>query len=163
MRLSVLALSVAALAACGVPPSSPDRIDQPLTFARLRSEQSSLTYTSGLQLPTQFVIRDDSGWQQAWTEIWRGQTPVPALPAIDFDRDMVIVVALGEKPTGGYSIFIDSVTETTTGLTVQLRTVSPGATCAVTLAVSQPVDVARVSQRAGPITYSQRAETQDCR
>ena len=162
MRRTVLAMLVVGAAACSDMPASPDQRDRPLTFVRLRSEPYSFTYNSGLHTAARMVIRDAAAWQQAWAELWRDHTPVPALPAIDFERDMVIVAALGDKATGGYSIFVDSVTDTANGLAVQVRTVSPGTNCAVTLAVTQPVDIARVSLRGGSVSYVERAETQDC-
>jgi PrcB C-terminal len=108
------------------------------------------------------VVRDAATWQLTWDEIWRDQSPVPPLPSVDFQREMVIVAALGEKPTGGYSILLEGVLESGSGLTVQVRSISPGARCATTLALTQPVDVARVTRREGRVLYAERTETQDC-
>jgi PrcB C-terminal len=159
---SFFVLSCFLAAACTASPSAPDSRNDPLSFVRLRPEPLSLTYYSGVRRPLRAVVRDSASWQQTWAEIWQGHSPVPALPSVDFQREMVIVVALGEKPTGGYSILLDGVLDSASGLTVQVRIVAPGARCGTTLALTQPVDVARVTRRDGQVNYAERAETQDC-
>ena len=75
----------------------------------------------------------------------------------------VILVALGERPTGGYSIFIDRVTELQDGsIEVLVRSVAPGPTCGVTAALTQPVDIARVPRRDGSVSFRELAETHNC-
>ncbi len=161
MRVFLIVIAFAA-AACTDSPAAPDSRNEPLTFVRVRSEPFSLTYNSGLRTPLRAVVRDSATWQQTWAEIWQGHNPVPALPPVDFQREMVIVAALGEKPTGGYSILLDGVLDSASGLTVLVRTVARSARCDTTLTLTQPVDVARVTRRDGPVSYVERAETQDC-
>ena len=164
-RVRSLMLFVVALAwsACGASPSAPVRAEESLPLTRLRAEPYSFTYSSGLREPQRLVVRDQVAWQQVWTSIWEGHLPQPALPAIDFAREMVIVVALGERRTGGFSIFIDSASDGSTGVTLRIRSVSPGSGCGTTQALTQPVDVARLPRRDGPIAFEERQETQDCR
>jgi PrcB C-terminal len=161
LRSSLFVLSSVA-AACTASPSAPDGRDEPLSFVRLRPEPLSLTYNSSFRTQMRAVVRDAATWQLTWDEIWRGQSPMPPLPTVDFQREMIIVAALGEKPTGGYSIFLDGVLDSASGLTVQVRIVTPGARCGTTLALTQPVDVARVTRHDGQVNYAERAETQDC-
>lgn len=149
-------------AACGAAPSAPDD-QEPLPVVRLRREPVSFAYASGFDEPRQFVVRDAAAWQQTWAELWRNNVPAPPLPAVDFASEMIVVAALGTRPTGGYSIFVDSASEGPEGVAVRVRAVSPGSGCAVTLAVTQPVDVARVPRRDGAVVFSQRNEVQDCR
>lgn len=148
------------LAACSSP-SGPDA-SQPLTVTRLRSGTLSFSYNSGLTESQRLVVRDQATWQQVWNDIYKFTFPAPALPAIDFTRDMVIVAALGQKPTGGYSIFIDGATETANRVTINIRAVSPGPGCAVTLALTNPVDIARITRRDATVAFAETATTQNC-
>lgn len=158
MKVLVFALF---LAACSSP-NAPDAAQPPLTVTRLRPEAFSFSYNSGLTEPQRLVVRDQATWQQTWDSIYRFSFPVPTLPAVDFAREMVIVAALGQKPTGGYSIFIDGATETANGVTINVRSVSPGGNCGVTAALTQPLDIARVTRREGAVSFSETATTQNC-
>lgn len=158
MKVLVFALL---LAACSSP-NAPDAAQQPLTVTRLRQGAVSFSYNSGVTDSQRLVIRDQATWQQTWDAIHRFMFPAPALPQVDFAREMVIVAALGQKPTGGYSIFIDGATETANGVTVNVRAVSPGNGCAVTLALTQPVDIARVTRREGNVAFAETNATLNC-
>ena len=154
--------TILALTACGSP-SSPAASDEPLPVVRLRQEPFSLTYASGLTQPQRLLIRDQAAWQQAWAAIWRGHSSQPAVPEVDFSREMIVLAALGERPTGGYGIFIDAASARSGGIAVRIRSVSPGNACGVTQALTQPVDVARLPRRTGEAVYTEVQETQDCR
>ena len=149
-------------AACGAAPSAPDA-QEPLNIIRLRREPVSFAYVSGFDQPRQFVVRDANAWQQTWADIWRNHVPPPPLPSIDFESEMVVVAALGTRPSGGFSVFIDSASAGPEGVVVRVRALSPGSNCAVTLAVTQPVDVARAPRRDGAVEFTERHEIQDCR
>lgn len=156
-----LLLLAIGLPACTESPSSPDGVE-PLTLVRLRSEPYSFAFNSGLTEPQRLVIRDAAAWEQVWNAIYRHHSSPPARPAIDFQREMVIVAALGERPTGGFSILVETATETTAGVTIGIRSVSPGSRCAVTLAITQPVDIARVTRRNGIVTFAETTQVIDC-
>jgi hypothetical protein len=158
-RVKVLVFTVL-LASCNSPtePSG----NEPLTLTRLRADASPYSYNSALVQSQRLVIRDQAAWQQAWTTMWVITNRPPALPTIDFSREMVIVAALGERPTGGYGIFLDGATESATGVTINVRTVSPGNGCAVTLALTRPVDIARVTRRDGNVSFAELSSVQHC-
>jgi PrcB C-terminal len=147
--------------ACSSAPSAPGG-NQPLPVVRLQPESFSFTYSSDLRESQRLVVRDQGAWQEVWTSIWRTHTPVPPLPAIDFSQDMIVVAALGERVTGGFSIFVDSATEGPAGVTVAIRSVSPATGCGVTLALTQPVDIARLPRRNGAISFDERGAVLAC-
>jgi hypothetical protein len=165
MRTGVIAraafLMLAILAAgCDETPTSPGA---PLNLVRLAGADGALTYTSGLATPQRLVVRDQGAWQQTWASIWRNVSPQPPLPAIDFTREMVIVAALGQRPTGGFSIIISEARADGAATLVTVRSIAPGAGCGVTLAITTPVDVARVTRRDGQVGFSEVSEVNECR
>jgi hypothetical protein len=113
--------------------------------------------------PQRLVVRDANAWRDTWTAIWRDVSPPPPLPVVDFSRDMVVVAALGQRPTGGFSIVIADARVENGGLRVTVRTVSPGPGCGTTLAITQPVDAARLPRFDGRVTYDDVSIVQDCR
>ena len=146
---------------CNERSGSPTAPSEPLTVTRLGRSDSSLTYSSNLLTAQRTIVRDEAAWRTTWSSIWR-TTPVPDLPPVDFTREMVVVAALGQRPTGGFSIYIDSATAQESGVQIRIRTVSPGPRCGTTQAITEPVDVARVTRRDGSVTFEEVAETTNC-
>jgi hypothetical protein len=135
----------------------------PIPVVRLRSEPYSFTYKSGFVNPARLVVRDAAHWQTVWAQIQQGGSPVPSLPDIDFSREMLVVAALGGRPTGGYSILIEGASEPSHNLTaVAIRSISPGRRCFTTQAVTEPVDIARLPRREGVVRFVERSEITRC-
>ena len=94
--------------------------------------------------------------------MWQGFSPTPELPAVDFDHEMLVVAALGARPSGGFGILIESATTTSDGLEVRVRTIAPGRRCAVTAAITQPVDVARLPLITGAVGFVDDPVVHEC-
>lgn len=131
-------------------------------LVRLRSEPYSFAFVSGFDQPARLVIRDPLTWQAAWNRIYLRGSPVPPLPEIDFSQEMIVVVALGSHSTGGYGILLTGASESADGIEVDVNSRSPGPTCVVTAAFTQPVDVARLPLRQGAVHFAERSEVSTC-
>ena len=114
---------------------------------------------TGISESRRLVIRDANAWAGFWAELGVGERP-----AVDFTKDLVLVVAAGQRSTGGYGIEIERVTQTGGALTVEVQETSPGPNCVTTSALTQPVDVVLVPG-AGVHSWSftERKEVQGCR
>jgi hypothetical protein len=108
------------------------------------------------------VVRDPAAWAEMWAAIWKRHSPLPELPQVDFAREMLVVVALGERLTGGYGILVDSAVATPDRLEIWIRAISPGPSCGVTLALTQPVDIARLPRSDGVVRFHDRTEERAC-
>jgi hypothetical protein len=129
---------------------------------RLRQEPYSFSFNSGYTTSQRLVIRDAAAWSSAWSTIWQGTTPKPALPAIDFSKEMIVVTAFGQRSSGGYGILIDSAGTTGSELLVRVRSSSPGPRCFTTAALTQPVDVARIPASTLPVRFVEYEVVNDC-
>ncbi|MDQ3997842.1 MAG: protease complex subunit PrcB family protein [Gemmatimonadota bacterium] len=118
---------------------------------------------SGYRERQRLVIRTAAAWSEAWTRITGPSDPLRPPPAIDFDHEMVVLVSMGERATGGYSIAIEGVYDASGRIFAEVREKSPGAGCFVTEAVTRPVDAVRVPRRDSAVIFVERAETVDCR
>lgn len=147
--IATIAVFFLACAASISDPPSGTRV--PLT--RLSTTPYPFSFYSGIGQPERLVIRDNATWQSVWTSIWSGTTPVPAAPNVDFAKEMVIVAALGSRPTGGYGILVDSAMMTSSRLTVWIGTSSPGPRCVTTQAFTSPVDIARIQRIDAPVGF----------
>ena len=161
MRFHGVLLSAAAVA-CGGVSMAPDPPPGAVPVVRLRAEAPAFTFQSGFTARERLVVRDAAAWKEVWGHVSARLTPAPVLPQVDFAREMLIVAALGERPTGGYGIVVDSAEARSGLLLVTVRTIAPGKGCILTQALTQPVDIARVPRHEGPVDFEDRAEIRDC-
>ena len=168
----IVAIAVAAFVAASVTPrpgaaqsKSADRAESapvPVPIDRLRDGDHAYSTYSGIADPTSVVVRDSVAWRQLGAELTRPFVPPPPLPPIDFAREMVVVAALGSRPTAGYDIVIEGAARDSTGLEVAVRRTSPGAGCPVLAVVTQPVDLARVPTLAVDTRFRERTVVTPC-
>jgi hypothetical protein len=108
------------------------------------------------------VLRDAAAWEAAWRELQAGLAAGPA-PAVDFARDMVVVVAAGERPSGGHNLRVEGTSTAADGaLVVHVTTTEPGEGCMSAAVITSPVDVVRVPRTAGPVRAATRTVRQPC-
>ena len=137
----------------GAPPAG-----STLPVTRLRAEPYSFSYSGGITDSVRLTVRDAGEWQQVWSAVGHG-TP---LPQVDFGQEMVIVAALGQRYSGGFSIYVDSAYQRDGHVEVVVRKVSPGAKCATTAALTEPVDIARLPASTQPVRFRERSLVHDC-
>lgn len=114
---------------------------------------------TGIAESRRLVIRDNQAWSAFWTELGVGDRP-----EVDFNRNVVVAVAMGQRSSGGYDIAVQGVSGVAGELTVDVVETSPAPTCATTMALTQPVDVVVVVGGAGSRSWNfrERKETRGC-
>jgi len=90
------------------------------------------------------VIKTQAAWMELWTQHGSTMQPLPELPAVDFDRKMVLRVFTGQKHTGGYGVEIKRVELQGSTLTVSYETSSPPPGNMATFALTQPFHMVKV-------------------
>jgi hypothetical protein len=110
---------------------------------------------SGVSERRREVIRDEASWARLWAEIHAGLTPAPPVPAVDFARQMLIAVALGTRPSGGFGVKVRSVASRGERLEVAVAESCPAAGAMVTLSLTQPVEVVRVPRLTQTPTFQE--------
>lgn len=133
------------LLSCATPPPPPDpELEKHPPFTVI--DQGT---QSGLTLAKHLVITSAEDWQ----ELWHVHSNKP-VPKIDFTKEMVIAVFLGEYPTGGYQVEVHSLEKTTTALQVVLTIHSPAADAARSMALSQPFVMIKTARISLPVQFS---------
>lgn len=143
---------VVLLTACGAAP-------QGLTVMHLTSLDAAYQVFAS---ETMLVVRDQQSWQSLWSQMTANQFPAPQLPAVDFTKDMVLVAAAGTRPSGGYSISITDVAESSGSVMVNVTITSPGSNCVVTAVVTSPVYIATVARQDGTVGFVVTRKTHNC-
>ncbi len=171
VRLRRVALAALLAAGCGsrpgaeaVPPASATA-DSPAPRAATVVDSTATLFhasQSGYDEPGTLVIRDRAAWEAAWARLHRGGGAPPA-PAVDFGRDMVLVAALGARPTGGWDVAIDRVTpDASGGATVTYTAREPGEGCMSTQALTSPAVAVRAPRVAGAVRFDRRGVRTPC-
>ncbi len=181
MRRLVLVVTTAAIACHSAPAPSarqgPDAVgNAPPVPQREAVERAGLSkpepYTSldhvykvaGSRLPTamRLVIMDTTDYNQVWTRIV-GRDDRTARPKVDFSREMLLIVGMGEHPCLGYSINIDTVyRDQEKRIYALVRERRRGERCGCLAEVISPVDIVRVPRTERPVSFLERAETNTC-
>lgn len=115
----------------------------------------------GLEAPATLVVRDRDMWQSIWIQIHRGGF-APPLPEVNFSTDMIVVVALGAKPTSGYAVTVTAASETGRVVTVETDSVSPGPNCVTLQVITYPTDVVRMPRRDGEVGFRITPKVTSC-
>lgn len=161
VRLAIVGL---ATIGCSSPQGTTSPVGPSVPIVRLRAEPYSFAFYSGMDQPARLVIRDAATWHAVWNKIYDRQSPIPSVPAIDFSQEMLVLAALGTRSSGGFGILLDGASENGNGsINVAVRSISPGPRCVVTAALTQPVDIARLSRRDGSVRFLERSEVFDCK
>jgi hypothetical protein len=135
-------------------PTSPGQA-APVSIMRFGPSGRALTSFSGYSEPQRFVVRDSATWAMVWETIYQSVSPRPDMPPVDFTRNMVLVVALGTRPTTGWDILLDSAVLGSDGLVVYER-LSSAASNTVLPVVTRPVDVGVIPRSTGPVQFVDR-------
>ena len=165
MRTSVLtAVWFSAMVAAGCSnATAPDTTATVVPLVRLGSQPFAFENNSDFPNAEREVIRDVAAWSRAWASIYKNKGTKPPLPDIDFTKEMIVLVALGARPTGGYDILLTGATRDSDAITVTLESTSPGSGCGVTLSMTHPVDVARIPRSTTYVQFSEKAIVRNCR
>lgn len=118
-------------------------------------------HTSGFDEAAQRVIRDQAAFQAAWKTVLGG-IPGDPPPAVDFTKEMVILVALGGRSTGGHAVRIDAVTPSGDGAVVRYTVTRPGQGCMTTQSLTSPVEMVRAPRVNGAVRFDGRDVVQPC-
>ena len=146
-----------------LPPSDPGPPPRPYEATGVEGDLEVRRLGGWSQSPYQqaerTVIRDQAALDRLWASLGASEP----MPKVDFANDVVIVAALGQRPTGGYGISVRRAEVDEGRLRVEVLTTNPGRHCTTTAALTQPVEVVAVTAaKVEPVEFVEKAETGDC-
>jgi hypothetical protein len=155
MRLAAAALVLVA-SGCAAAPSFD------LSVTRLAAGPNAFEISSGFTAPANLIVRDQAGWEALWNTVYANVTPRPPLPPVDFTQSLIVARAMGPRPTGGFDVVVSGLIRQGGEFVVQVRETVPGPGCGVTLALTSPVDIARIARSDDPIKFAVATTTRSC-
>ena len=88
---------------------------------------------------------------------------LPPLPEIDFSREMVVVAAMGRRPSTSYAIIIDSAYERNDyRLEVVVRSVENRKGCMAMAMMTAPIDIVRLPKTERSVIFREIEVVPDC-
>jgi hypothetical protein len=131
--------------------STEQRTEQLANSATLMHPASEVTFQtvskgsrSGVREPRQVVLRNQAEWKILWGQhVSVDANPAPP-PAIDFAKELVAAVFLGEKPTGGYDTAISRAQRSDDTVVIYYRERIPAPGAIVTQSLTQPFHIVRI-------------------
>ena len=124
---------------CIPPPPRPD------SLVRLYHD-----FNSQLAHSERKVVTDSAQWAETWPFI--RDNAIEKVPPVDFARHMVVIVALGTRPSTGYDITVDSTAAGSRERLLFVRVTTTGS-CPAGAALTQPLDVVRVPRTRLPVRF----------
>jgi protease stability complex PrcB-like protein len=102
-------------------------------------------YRSGVREPLQIVARNQTEWDALWKRHVSIETNPGPTPSINFTKEIVVGLFLGEKPTGGYAVEIIRVEKSHDTLVIYYREKNPLPGSIATQALTQPFNIINVA------------------
>lgn len=154
MRSALALVTVLLVAGClEQPPGGRPEGDggSSVTFRTLASDGDS-----GIRTPERTVLPTQEAYDAAWARHASGPNPKGAPPPVDFARERVVLVALGEKGSGCHAISVENVSRNGEAIAVHVLVVAPGPEVACPAVMVQPVHFVAVASTSGAIEFRER-------
>jgi hypothetical protein len=117
---------------------------------------------SSLPTSVRLAVLDTADWTATWKRMVGTGSTAP-VPTVDFSREMLLVVGMGQTPCMGYQINVDTVfRDKDKRIYAVVRERHHGARCGCLNEVVSAVDVIRVPRTVMPVTFLERQETNGC-
>ena len=117
---------------------------------------------SGLMESERRLIQSVEAWEEAWAQVSGLVQPTPAVPEVNFSTHQVVLVAMGERPSGGHAIGVAAIEQRQDTLFVSVVETSPGPDCMTTAAMTQPVMAVSMPAVDAPVVFVDQRVTQSC-
>lgn len=125
-------------------------------------ETVHMARVSGYKERVYFTVNTQEEWQKVWGEINAGAVAPPALPTVDFSKEMLVLVFQGSQSNGGYSIEVTGVEKEEEVVGVAVKEVSPGASCFTTQVITAPLHVVKIPKVDAKFEYEIKYERTEC-
>lgn len=102
------------------------------------------TQASGFDERTFRFVQNERELIELWNRAWAGRLELPPVPGVNFRRETILAVFLGQQPTGGYGIEVADATLEGQELFVDMRFREPDPGAITTQALTSPWVMIRV-------------------
>ena len=108
------------------------------------------------------TAQDPAEMDTLWSEAFGRQGTPPPKPAVDFARQRVLAVFMGNQSHGGYGIRLAAVREGADDVEVDVLFTAPGPDCRTTQVLTQPYAVFALPAGMKPLRYVVERQVNNC-
>lgn len=117
----------------------------------------------GFEQDTLLLIRNSEEMKAGWKKLFSNFVEQPDMPSVNFANQMVVILSMGEKNSGGYSLEISKVVEKELQLAVFANYISPGQNCIVAEVISYPFVVISIPKKDKLVAVSKNNVIAECK
>ncbi|MGB0887377.1 MAG: protease complex subunit PrcB family protein [Vicingaceae bacterium] len=128
-----------------------------LSFTELKSGNAS-DYNNAETIK----INTKEEFKPVWEKCYAKYDRKPALPEIDFNTNMLVVIALGERNSGGYSLQVEKVIESKNTITITATETKPGVNCASASVMVYPFQIILLPKNNKKVVVAKNIKINDC-
>ena len=111
--------------------------------------------TSGWTQPATFVVDDPVAWERFWSRHKGRAVPAPARPAVAFASEVVLVAALGERPSQGNSVAFGAIVgDGRGGVDAEVRVGAPDPGSVTASSRTSPVAAVAIPRPEGAVRFT---------
>ena len=108
------------------------------------------------------IITTQEEMDIAWVKMFEKYDRKPPIPMVDFEMNQLLLVTMGEKPSGGYSVKVSSIAKTPKGMLVTIEEFMPGKSCNNTSALVYPFQLIEMAKTTEVLTYVRVSKINEC-
>ena len=120
---------------------------------------ASGSQSGGVVEESYFLASDQTALLEMWSRGHADMLTLPDVPEVNFDREAVVGVFLGERPTSGYAVSVEGIEVEGDDLFVDLLKTVPDEGSIVSQVITSPWLIIRVLRRDVNIAWFRDAET----
>jgi len=144
MKFCVLLLAF--LLGCNSSKNINTSMDKNYEYTQISFETLVEDQTGGYVKEEIRVISDHKSLLEVYNFVNRIRKPGFPIPTIDFSKETVIAVFMGEKTSGGYAVSVESVKEEGENIIVQIKEIKPDPKDMVTMVITQPFCFVKINR-----------------
>ena len=118
---------------------------------------------SGFSEKTNEAIYNQIEYNNAWERAFSKYFQKPKPQKIDFENKQLILVAMGERNSGGYKIRVKSVEESETNIIVIIEETKPGNSCLTTSVMTYPYQIIEIKKIPKKLIFQTEEKIIDCK
>ena len=104
---------------------------------------------AALSSPYFAVVSVEEDFFGLYRRIHSGELPPPQPPPVNFEESLVLVIAMGEKPTAGYAVEVGGVVREGQTLKVEVRFIEPSSERMLAAVITRPYALVRIERQPG--------------
>ncbi len=121
---------------------------------KIKIEREWKGHNCGYTEPSRLVIKTGDQWREIWKKVNALKLPRPELPKIDFEKEMVVAIFMGERSSGGYKIEIINIIKTEKQIVIEVEEEEPPPESLRTMALTQPYHIVVIKRYPLPVVFS---------